>query len=366
MAAVITLLLAMSLGACDRSSPGVGSVLQPVEVVALEEAEGDPIGQPVHVSVNAEGQIALIDRLSPGVILFTATGERQRRFGSQGTGPGEIESARLALFLPGDRIGVVGEGDQAGIFVFDMPSGAYVETIPLPRLPSSVTPIPDGFLLGMLDFGSGTSVTELTLSSRRVRAFGPIPQRYGYDEPRGPISGIFNHVFAAPMDTATVAIAFEPLSEVVLVGGDPGVHERIAIRRKHRRGTPEGLEERIREAMRRSYVEVFAQGSVVSYMVAVDEERILLVHQDLKALLPAVPEAVYMSVIDVNRREACLDVPVPANPDAPATFVWDGERLGVLQQEIDLAAREAPTVLRWYGIDLGACTWESLPPIGGA
>lgn len=337
---------------CGQGGHDPGVILEASHEVVLEEQPDEPIGQPVHIAVHHDGRIGLVDRLNPGVSLFSMDGDLLGTFGSSGRGPGEIASARLAVFWPEDRIGVVGEGDRPGVFLFDIESGAYLETVPLEMTPSTVTQIPNGLLFGGLRFASGTSLSELRTNEPGERSFGPIPDRFVAGSP---LTGIFHRVFAAPLDDGAIVIGFEPLSELVAVG--EGIVEQVP--RSRRRGTPDDLEERIMQAMGHAYEEVFAQGSVLSFLTAIGPGLVLLIHQDLAPELPAVPKGVFMTVVDLNDRKACVDTPVPFRPDTPATFAWHADRLGVLQQEVGLGGA-APTVLRWYTVDLEACDWADL------
>lgn len=350
--AVLSLLIAAG---CREVGPE--EVLQPVGSVVLQEPSDQPLGRPVHLAVDSAERVYVTDSQEPRVLVFDDEGALLGRVGSPGSGPGEIESARFAVPLPGDHVGVGAiMDDRPGLHVYDFRSGTHLRTVPMDRVPTSVVRSGSTLYLGSIDYGDETSVLRLEHPTGEISAFGPVPSEY---VPGGPRAGIFRRAFPVPVDDDRFVVGFGALGEFILVDRDTGESSRLELPAPRRRGIPEDFDARIEDAVGRSYGEVFAQGSTLTYAAPADGGRVAVVHQDLGTGMPPLPDAAYLGVIDLQAERVCVDVPIPIDRNAPPVYAWHDGRFAVLQQRLG-EGLEAPPVLRWYDVQLHRCRWTRI------
>lgn len=332
-------------------------VLEPEDSVELEDPAAAPLARPVHLAVDSAGRIHVTNGRDPRVLVFDPDGTLLRVVGTEGSGPGELESVRAAAPLPGDRLAVAGVGERPGLFVYSLGTGQLQQTIWLDRAPSSGVSTHSVLLLGTIDYARGTSVLRPDLASDNRSAFGPVPDEYVPGAPRG---GIFHRSFPIPLNGDSTLVAFEALGDVFLIGPADEAAKRLALPAPHRRGIPEDFDDQLEKALDRSYGEVFAQGSSLVHGAPAGDGRAALVHHDFGTGLPPLPEAAWLSVVDAREGRICADVPIPLGPDSPPVYAWHRGRFAVLQQELDQERGEAPPVVRWYDVKLERCRWREM------
>lgn len=348
-----TLLLVAS-GCADAGSR---KILRPDGSVELREPAAEPLARPAHLAIDSADRIYVTDGRDPRVLIFDADGGLAAEVGEEGGGPGELRDAGLAVPLPGERVAVAGEGERPGLFVFDLRAGGHRRTVPLDREPSSVVRAGSVLHLGSIDHARRTSALRMDLSTGERSAYGPVPPEY---VPGGPRAGIFHRSFPVPLVDGRRLIAFEALGEVLLLDRETGDASRLRLPAPRRRGIPDDFDARLEEALGRSYGEVFARESALVHAAPAGDGRVAVVHHDLRAGVPPLPEAAWLSVIDPDQRRVCADLPIPLGPDTPPVYAWHDGRLAVLQQQPGEGTESAPPVLRWYAVELDRCRWREV------
>ena len=348
------------IGALLTVAPASGqrAVLRPIATLTLDGPADVPLAQPVGLSIDDTGRILVIDGRVPRGLLYQPDGRYVLTLGTKGNGPGEFTDAFLGVPFPNGQFGIVADARPPGLFLFDGTSGKFVRklTLTLASLPTAA--LLDGnrtLLLGSISFANRASILRVDLETGRESWIGPLPDVF---QPGGPIAGIFHGVYPVKLSPDRLLIGYEPLGELLDVRISSGQHSTVSIPVERRRGQPDDLAKRLRDAMRASYGHVFAQTSDLRFAVSVGPLQVLVVYADLTSDMPPVPGAAYMTVLDLGSRRACVDVPVPMERETLPVFTWHDGKLGILQQVI--VGTEAQTRLTWYGLDLSACRWSEL------
>lgn len=102
---------------------------------------------PRAVTVDARGQIYVVDSRAPAIKVFDQTGEFLRELGREGQGPGEFQDPRSVVALP-DRV-IVGMSRNARWSHFDL-DGNYIDDFAYPIYDNLelVRALPDGTIVG--------------------------------------------------------------------------------------------------------------------------------------------------------------------------------------------------------------------------
>lgn len=108
--AVIVLMLSASVG-CDRqvteggqpSLPRLGAVTK-TDTLIPPSGEAYDLFDATHLSSFSDGSIALLNRGTQEVLVFTSLGQLVARFGGPGQGPGEFTQPTFLTVIPGDSV----------------------------------------------------------------------------------------------------------------------------------------------------------------------------------------------------------------------------------------------------------------------
>lgn len=318
--------------------------------IVLEQTSESYIAQPLTVTPD-DGGYLVVDGQQAQVFRFDATGKLMQRYGREGEGPGEFLEAAIALPHRSDDI-IVFSWLPPAAQVFDRESGEFRARYELQSPLEDVALVGDRVWVSGVRYGKGTSLRRVILGGGEEAAIPLIPSEYVEG---GPVGGIFPEVPFA-LWTDTLLVGFEPLDRLFVVSTAGVVVDTHTIPSVNRRGTPERPREALLEALERGpYPEVFGVLSTLRDLHRRGDGSFVLVHADHEPTGPPVTSELFVTVLDSNRRRACVDARVPLSPDAQPAVGFAGDDLLVLEQV--LVGLDAVPVLKRFAIDVSACDW---------
>jgi len=309
----------------------------------LAEDEEVYIGNPVHLVVvpaqDGGGQLEEVwvsDFFSNSLLQFAGDGSFLRRIGQPGPGPHEFSHV-TNLFLPNaDQVGAV-DRRRHEIKWFDRKTGELQRflrhesgqmglSVPLPLDAEGST-----LMFPLLSAVSQTSLAILDLETETWTHTGPFPEpfRYSIEHGRGALVGMFFHVFVDRLDESTSLVAFTATDTVYAFDPSTQMSQPLGrVPRLQRRGF-EGdcvaaLELR-NYGSRKDCAYPWDQFSMLTRVRVLDDGRIAVVHVDLDGGGQPPAKRVFrgtgfLTLLDRQRNEACVDLPLPGGDDA-GTYV---------------------------------------------
>jgi hypothetical protein len=127
--------------ASDASCPSCRIVLD--SVILSDSSTDGHFSESASFSEGRRGDIYVVSGVEPARILhFSAQGEFTGSFGRLGEGPGEYGIAVPPVVSIGDSLNVFDVRRRRWTVL--SPSGSHVRTMPIPLMPTPLTPLPDG------------------------------------------------------------------------------------------------------------------------------------------------------------------------------------------------------------------------------
>lgn len=356
--ATIVLLSAALLCACDRAgrTPRLATAdrdprLPQPAVTALGRlslAESDTlyVGRPAGLAVDpADGSLYVTDAFWGRVLRFTPAGAPLRPYGERGDGPGQLRDPG-AVDVSANVVAVadVGGGRLAR---FARDGGAFLESVPVRGVLTSVREQDGRVWLGSLDAAGKTSVGTWAPGERQARHLGELPREFVQSQP---LAGIYTGVQVAAWGD-TVLAGYMGLNRLTLFRGD-GTHVRdLSVPVRARKGEIPGV---VNAAEELEFPDLFSANSALFRLVRLPGGSFGLVHYDQTIQGRLITARVYVSILSADLSRACVDREIAVSKDAQPYTAFRGDTLYVLQQSV--RGERAATFVDRYLVDERSCT----------
>lgn len=337
------------LSGCDDSTdPASGPTLTNIANIVFQEADSLYLGRPYYLHVGDKGYFYVSDAFSDQIIRFSRQGAPDQVYGNRGAGPGEFESVGVVHTLDSLVVGV-DDGDSE-FLVFDRRSGHYRKAI---EFQGTVRTFSGDSLYGSLSRAHNSSVIRWRPHMDTVTYHYSWPPSY---RTYHPLASIYNVTHAESWGD-TVALTYAGLDRVFLyTGAEVQSPEILKVPSTHRRGEPENLNEVFSQ---QSFNSMFEASSHLVDLYRLPGGRIALIHLDqnvLSATDRAFTTDMYLSVVDLARREACVDAVIAKGKTTRPVTAFRHDTLFVLNQSVK--EEQASTYVNIYRVDTANCSWE--------
>lgn len=220
---------------------------------------------------------------------------------------------------------------------------------------STTSDFSDTLLFGLWDEVRGTAVGLLVPRDSTIGRAVPMPSEFARlkDVGIGRLAEVLPAVFGPWR-----VVGFGPLDGVYVLDDRLAVTDSFVLPVAKRRGITEA---RLRAA-NGGFASLMNTVSVLSLLRAVERPgRFLAVHYDLQAVSDDAPQLtaqLHVTIIDIERRRACVDAPVPRTGEARPAVQVRGDTLFVLRQEME--ETRIATFVDQYVVNAAACQWIPL------
>lgn len=357
VALATALAAACARGAGTHEPAGLRLVL--TDAVVLQEPDSVALGRFAYATREPGGAILLGDPGQGRLLRYARDGRLVSVIGRKGGAPGEFEAAGLARRVAGDSLIAVVDPGRMYLSLLDARTGEFVrgQAVPFQDVGQTWTVRGDTVVFGLQP--STALVGVWNWRTGAVHELGRLP-------PEVAGAGIFyfqyGRVEAVPHgDGYLVQVPTVPGLQLLDRDGRP--IGSVPLPALHRRGTPDDLLERHRQATPGPAPFL---GSVAVALDHLPSGNIAVVSADLDVVREQPREygnvRLFLSVVSADLEHACVDAEVPFEGDAldPWPSFADG-RLIVTTRRLagDDTVR---TVVRTYVVRDGDCGWV---PTGG-
>lgn len=322
----------------------------------LSESDSLFVGRPLGFAVGVDSLRFVVTDLAAGrVLAWDDTGRIVASFGREGRGPGEFLGP-AAVALQRDLLWVADYGSMIwrALRRDDAAEVARVAfTGDLTYATQSV--FSDTLLFGLWDEVRGTAVGLLVPRDSAILRAVPVPSEFARLKNIG--IGRLSQMLPAVSGPWRV-VGFGPLNGLYVLDEGLTVTDSVVLPVVRRRGM---TEEHLRSAQG-GYAALMNSVSVLSLLRAMERPgHFLAAHYDLQAVdddAPQLTATLYVSVIDIEKRRACVDALVPQSGAARPSVQVSGDTLFVLRQEME--ETRISTFIDQYVVNVAACQWMPL------
>lgn len=333
-----------------------GSTLTAIDSVLLVETAELYIGEPWRFAVDPyDGTFYVADRFFGRVVRYDRFGEVVRTYGRPGGGPGEFRAVG-ALAVQSPRTLVIDDYQQRQISLFDRKTGEYMRARRHGEGVRSMVAMGDTVWLGITDDMRHYSVGTWDLTSDSLVRFGPMPREYQES------MDYFGHCSdsrIAPW-ADTVLVGFCGRNELVLTTAAGLVLDTINIPAMRRRGVPDDIVYIL--TTEQNLDKRVSSLSQLEALHRLPDGRVALVHGDISLTggWPAgtMTGVLYLSILSPDRKEACIDLRVPASGDIRPRIGFRGDTLAVIDRV--LTGEDMDTWVKLFPLDAHSCDAISL------
>lgn len=355
-------LLALRPGAPHNPRTQAPGPLVLVDSVRLVESDTFVLARPVQVLAGPKGDVFIVDQRDARIARIDRRGRLVGWIGRSGAGPGEFRRP-ATMALSGDSLLSVWDLGLQRLSTWALRTGRPIAAFPLGGWFPQLGYHEGRLRVGVLHTDSTPTVMTVALTGEGRRGEGRRPPLFDRAPPL--IAG-FGSVYFAD-DGPDVYGVFEVADQL------------FHWRRGERAVSATNIPRRVRRGVRPDLFDELMRDPAKAAAIAYDRS----IPQALRRLQPGVLGLITLdgtleqgrnfvgtlrlSVIDVSRRRACvdLDIPGPRDPLPVATFA--GDTLVVLRQGERPDGTGESWLLR-YHVDITRCTWQgldratSLPP----
>lgn len=358
------LLVGTALGCESRVNTATISppTLVPVDSVDLDESDSLYVARPGGMAVDGEGRIWVTDFFLNRAILFDPDGNALRVFGRTGNGPGEFGAIGIPVVLDSNVVGLL-DYQPPEIEFFDTQSGVLLGRIAYKGTLTAMTARGASLWLGGIDPVTWFSVTSWSVPGA-WQSPGAVPSSLAPDLVTAPtpysasdvIRGTYGIVSLAPTSDG-IWVGFGATPYVVHVDHDGTRVDSVYVPSRTRKGVPRDFVQRM-DLSKTPYSELFSLASGLLTMAAVSASELVLVHFDAALNGRLITGRLFVSVLDLSNRRACVDAEIPVSDVGQPLVALSGERVYVLDQRVDEGETvRLRTVLRTMRVDTSSCAW---------
>lgn len=366
--AVLTLAtasLAMGQGTPPRENAGV---LVFGGEARIQETDAVFLTRSADIALAANGRVYVSETDEGRVLEIATTGQITRIFGRKGRGPGELAHA-TSIGLAGDSLLLVWDQGERRLTTYSLRTGDFVRSfslgvhwIPAIRVEGSE------ILLTTFDQASATSVLRVSALGDTLGREGPLP---AFIVKHPVLAQGWLHSTALGVSDADVFAAFDLSPALYRWPRGSRTAVEFALPAVRRRGAKlANIEQMMRDPANAAQNQrLIFNRSVPMELELVTPGVVGLVTMDLDWQWEKSERSptYFLSLLDIQRNRACVDVPVPASRefrsirDGIPFVTLRGNTLVILQQDVD-AKGESLATIRRFRIDPAECAWVPLPP----
>lgn len=332
-----------------------GPALLVIDSLDLQETDS-VFASKVNAIISREGgQLLVADAAIGRVLEYSRDGRLLRTFGRRGKGPGEFSSPSWMVVL-GDSQLLVKNEPAFRMEAFDLRSGAWVWGRRFDaKTTTGLAAVGDAVVMGLLDAGRGSSFVSFSDSGSALQPNGHLPS----DAHGDPLLTDAFRLTQLATHGDTIAQAYEVSNWLYLLTMDGALVDSVHIPVARRKGAPVKLLPLLRanQELGMKAVNHVSQPQVLQWigegiigLVTVDPDR-----TSSRFIGPA-----FLSVVDVRRRRACVDGPLPAPADPPPATTWRGDTLLMQYQDVTVDGRPVARLKR-ARVELTTCEWSGEP-----
>ena len=351
---VATLLLLAPTILAQQPAAITEGLLRPVDSVRITENDSLFLARPFDVAVAPNGDYYVVDGGEAHVLQISPAGRILRVFGRKGRGPGELERPSHAA-IGGDSLLAVMDNGQQRVVVYSLATGRFRTSFLLPGWLPTLQFSGGALLAGVLQVDSGTALVRYTTTGQRLGSEGVLPPVI--QKHPALYAGFGGVTFTETPDG--VFAVFEVSPSVYHWDRGSRTAETIPVPTVRRKGVRPGLfEDLLRDPSKAR--DLAYDRSVPIRLSAMGAHTLGFLTQDGRLEKTGLVGTYALTVIDLARRRACADIPIPA-PQSPRPLVtFVGDTVIVLQQADDARGQPA-AFLRRYVVRTGSCDWRAIP-----
>lgn len=308
----------MTYGACSDESLhqeyADGLRLVATGEIRIVESDSAYVARPSFMSVASSGRFLITDNYFDHVNAVDREGVVVAKVGRQGSGPGELGGAGFSFPL-NDSVLVIWDSRSGKLNLFHPESGEFIRQVAFPGVPRDA------------------SVSEDAV-------------------------WVFNGVMVEDVGESLL-VAFTGTDTILRVSDDGSILERYGIPHVRRRGVPPDVVERMSSL--REWSDLIEVLSSVRALRRLPTGPVAILHYDLTADRQAASAQLFVSLLDLSRRRACVDGEVPTLGEMVPVPAFRGDTLFILDQETDPRTTSIRTSIRSFLVDPSDCDWRELP-----
>lgn len=334
-----------------RESAVGGPRLVPLDSTLLDETR-DYVGDVWSFAVRpSDGSFLIADLFSRRVLRFTRSGDLLGTYGRAGRGPGEF-AGLTQVFLLNDSVFAAHDHQRSLIHRYHV-DGTHLST--LHHLGLLGGQVVDGGIvwLGTVDPTRTFSIARWDLGSDELTYLGPVPREYQESEDYW--AHCTTNYLAVWGDTLLVGFCGRNELFVTDLAGE--VRDTIHVPLARRRGVPDDIVNRMeRENSIERRVEML---SLLQNLYRLPDGSLALVHFDSR--LSGVPPGGrlsargWLSILSPSLDRACVDAPLPAEPDVQPRTSFRGDTVFVFDRRLE--GEQMETWIKAYRISTDGCRW---------
>jgi hypothetical protein len=353
-------LLFCTIGAIAVTGPLYGqsgpSTLRFIDSVRVAESDTFLLTRPTRLVVGPRGHYFVADLREARIIELQANGRLVRRIGRNGAGPGELRRPS-SVAIAGDSLLSVWDAGNQRVVTWDLRTLDVRATFPLKGWFPQLRYDRSGLTVGVLSAdGREPPLHLLSPDGTRRGSAGAIPSAF---RTAPPLVGGFGVVMSADDGDDTYAV-FEV--ENALYHWKRGLRSAdiTSIPVRDRRGVrPELFQEMLRDPEKAGPIAYDRSIAVALQRLAPGILGFVTVDGQLEKGTNFVG-TLRLTVLDVARRRACVDLKIPTPPDPLPVVAFSGDTLVVVQAG-ETAMGDAATFITRYHVGSARCTWVNLP-----
>lgn len=352
--ALVLLCSACADTARDQTEKTVISLrLTPIDSIRLVESDTALLTFPTTLFLRGSGELLVGDATSGRVLQFDSLGAFTGVIGRRGQGPGEfIVPGAIVAF--GDSSVAVSDWQNERLSLFSGAGLRFVRAMGATALIYSMTSRDDTLLLGMFGRGRYSRNAALLPGADSLIRSGGVPKSY-HDSP---MIRTVHPYFSVAIAGTHLVTGFTGSNVVVdSVRGSPAV--AFVIPAERRRPMPHDMVRRFEKEKAITDSVIAAMGSTLVGLYAMSDSLIAAVHLDVTLNGQLVTADGWLSVVDLESKAACVDLPFAASDAGKPIFGARGDTLLILEQRIG-GQTQAETWLRRLLIDTKDCRWVPL------
>lgn len=355
----LLLLACVVAGCADDNNIGeeqhprlTGPSLNTVANVELQEDDSVFVSKPNGLLIAPNGSILVSDVALGQVLQFARSGQRVGQFGRKGRGPGEFIVPGFMAVVD-DSLLLVRHDASMSVEAFNLPTHQWLWSHRLPA-PTTTSIETNGqvLMVSYLDPNKGTSALAFADSLASSRPIGRAP---GIVSQNQFVASAFRMSQLASKGD-TIAQAFEASNWLYVYSLANSSVDSIHIPLARRKGAPVHLLADVGPGNQDVSMQAVQNVSQPLAIQWIGPTKVAIVTVDPDRTAQHFKGKTFVTVVDVQRRESCVDGSLGVPEDPAPMVAFNGDTVVTLYQEVD-QANKAHTFVRFSLIDDSGCSW---------
>jgi hypothetical protein len=326
--------------------------LDPLFVITLQESDSAFTGRPNALAIDpSTGDFLVADAYGDRVFRYERSGALTATYGVRGAGPGEfLNAGRVVAALPGRT--VAADDGRSTLNIYDSETGDFIEGVPFMGILGSLQQDPDSahiVWLGLLSLEPNISIGRWDTRSNQIEYQGAVPVEYLESNP---LAGIYNRSQVALVGRTLVS-SFQGDDRLYRRTWDDVQVDTIRVPARLRASHPEDIVQSMAEE--REFPNLLSMVPAVFGIYPVSRSAVAVVHFDQEMNGPAIDADVFLSVVNLDTRHVCVDLPIPLDSDVQPRVTMRGDTLFVVTQRVS-DGTEAATLVTAFRLLHAECT----------